>query len=335
MKQNGLKWTAKGAAVLLAATLSSYAAAVTEWKYFTYFPVNDKPAQLNRDFSKDVLAATGGKLHIKVMAAGELPFKAPDVLRAVATNQIQMGDVAIGFLAGELPALNVLQMPFLCTSYGQFDRAIDAVAPTAEAEVQKRYKVSIGMHWTMPPQNIWLNRPINTIADLKGLKVRAWNPEQVEMMKRLGGSAISITTAEVIPALERKVIDGAITSAFSANDWKAYDIVKTGYLVNMTMGHQVMLINDAQMKALEPEVRDVLKAKLKEWAPKYRAMSEAGEMAARANLQAHKVTLKEASAADLRQARTLMEPAWNEWATKNGPVAQQLLSAARTGCAAP
>ncbi|MDP3252186.1 MAG: TRAP transporter substrate-binding protein DctP [Hydrogenophaga sp.] len=335
MKSQPMLRILKGVTILVAATISSYATAATEWKFFTYFPVNDKPAQLNRDFAQDVFNATEGKLRIRVMAAGELPFKAPDVLRAVATNQVQMGDVAIGFLAGELPALNVLQLPFLCTSYPQFDRAIAAVAPIAEEEVQKRYKVSIGMHWTMPPQNIWLNRTVEGIGDLKGLKVRAWNPEQVEMMKRLGGNAISITSAEVIPALERRVIDAAITSALSANDWKAYDIVKTGYLVNMTMGHQIMLINDAQMQALEPGVRATLQAKLKEWTPKFRAMSEQGEMAARANLQAHKVTLKEASAQDLRQARALMEPAWNEWASRHGPVAQQLLSAVRTGCTLP
>ena len=108
----------------------------------------------------------------------------------------------------------------------------------------------------MPPQNFWLNRPITRLDDLKGLKVRAWNPEQVEMMKLLGGSAVSITSAEVIPALERKVIDGAITSALSANDWKAYEIVRTGYMVNMTMGHQVMLVNAAELAKLPPDVRD-------------------------------------------------------------------------------
>ncbi|WP_423458179.1 hypothetical protein [Ottowia sp. VDI28] len=59
------------------------------------------------------------------------------------------------------------------------------------------------------------------------------------MMQRLAGSTISITSAEVVPALERKVIDGALTSALSANDWKACDIVRTGYMVNMAMGHQI------------------------------------------------------------------------------------------------
>lgn len=311
----------------------AFAQAPAEWRFFTYFPFNDKPAQLNRAFAEDVTRATGGRLKITVFAAGELPFKAPDVLRIVSTNQVQMADVALGFVAGDVPELNVLQLPFLCTSYDQFDKALPAVARTAEAELQKKFKVNVGIHWTMPPQNLWLNRPVNKLADLKGLKIRAWNPEQVEMMKRLGGSAISITSAEVIPALERKIIDGAITSALSANDWKAFEIVRTGYMVNMTMGHQVMLVNSAELAKLAPDVRNILIAKFKEWSPKYRQMSEEGDLAARRNLVANKVTLMDPTVDDRRQAQEIMQPMWGEWAKKHGSVAQQLLTDASRSCA--
>ena len=312
---------------------SALAQAPVQWRFFTYFPVNDKPAQLNRAFAEDVGKATGGRLQITVLAAGELPFKAPDVLRIVSTNQVQMGDVALGFVAGDVPALNVLQLPFLCTSYDQFDRVLPSVSGVADEELQKKFGLTVGIHWTMPPQNLWLNRPVNGLADLKSLKVRAWNPEQVEMMKRLGGSAISITSAEVIPALERKVIDGAITSALSANDWKAFEIVRTGYMINVTMGHQVMLVNSAELGKLAPDVRAILLAKFKEWAPKYRQMSEEGDQAARRNLASHKVTLVEPSNDDRQRAKSLMEPMWSEWAQKHGTVAQRMLDDASRVCA--
>lgn len=321
-----------------AAVLASNAAlaqSAVEWRFFTYFPVNDKPAQLNRAFAEDVTKATGGRLKITLLAAGELPFKAPDVLRVVSTNQVQMADVALGFVAGDVPDLNVLQLPFLCTSYDHFDRALPSVIGPADAELQKKFGITVGIHWTMPPQNLWLNRPVSKLEDLKNLKVRAWNPEQVEMMKRLGGSAVSITSAEVIPALERKVIDGAITSALSASDWKAFEIVRTGYMVNMTMGHQVLVVNSAELAKLTPDVRNILNAKFKEWAPKYRQMSEEGDQAARRNLLANKVTLVDPTADDRKRAQTIMQPMWGEWAKKYGAVAERLLADASRICAAP
>src|SRR5436190_21768539 len=91
----------KVAAAVLASALAGSGPALgqapTEWRFFTYFPVNDKPAQLNRAFAEDVTKATGGRPKITVFAAGELPYKAPDVVKAVATNQVQIGRVHVGF----------------------------------------------------------------------------------------------------------------------------------------------------------------------------------------------------------------------------------------------
>lgn len=305
-----------------------------EWRFFTYFGVSDKPTQTNRAFAEDVLKATNGRLKITVMAAGELPYKAPDVIKAVATDQVQMGDVAIGFASGDVPDLNVLQLPFLCTSYSQFDKALPAVRPVVDATLRKKFGVDVLMHWTMPPQNLWLNRSVTKLDDLRGMKVRAWNPEQVEMMQALHGSAVSITSGEVIPALERRVIDGAITSAFSANDWHTYEIVKTGFMVNMTMGHQIMMVNGEELAKLPPDLRDTLIAKAREWTPKYAKMSEEGDVAARKSLAAHGVKLVEPSAADMAKARAMMRPMWDQWANKYGSEAHQLLNGAMKSCGA-
>lgn len=325
-------------AVMLAATTiaagPSLAQTPIEWRFFTYFPVNDKPAQANRAFAEDVLKATDGKLNITVFAAGELPYRAPDVVKAVATNQIEMGDVAVGFAAGDVPELNVLSLPFLCTSYDQFDRALATVKPVADEVFQKKFGITVAMHWTMPPQNFWLNKPVARLDEVKGMKVRSWNPEQVEMMKLLGGAAVSITSAEVIPALERKVIDGAITSALSANDWRAYDIVKTGYMVNMTMGHQVMMINAGALAKLPADTRAALLATAQQWAPKYRAMSEGGDVDARKNLQANRVSLVEPASEDAQRARVQMRPMWDAWAAKHGDAGKRLLEGSMKACGA-
>lgn len=306
-----------------------------QWRYFSYFPVNDKPVQLTRAFAEDVAKATDNRLKISVFAAGELPYKAPDVIKAVATSQVQMGDVAIGFASGDVPELNVLSMPFMCTSYEQFGRAIAAIAPTVDEVVQNKFKVKVAINWTMPPQNFWLNKPVKSFAELRGLKVRTWNPEQVAMIRMLEGSPVSISSAEVIPALERRVIDAAITSAFSANDWRAYDIVKTGYMANLTMGHQVMLINAQELAKLPADLREMLLKKAAEWAPRYDEMSRAGEEEARRNLVANKVTLVTPTPDDHEKARSSMRPMWDDWATRNGAVGRSLLDKAAAACASP
>src|SRR5829696_6706559 len=124
-------------------TAPAATAADFEWRYFTYFPVNDKPAQTTRAFAEDVTKATGGRLKITVFAAGELPYKAPDVVKAVAGNQVQMGDVAVGFASGDVPELNVLSLPFLCTSYDQSVKAIGAIRPAVDDVFQNKYGLKV------------------------------------------------------------------------------------------------------------------------------------------------------------------------------------------------
>src|SRR5690606_10158217 len=76
------------------------------WKLYTFFGANDLPAKPVRGFAEDVTKSSGGRLKITVFTAGELPYKFNEVLRAVATNQVQIGELGMGLNAGELPGLN-------------------------------------------------------------------------------------------------------------------------------------------------------------------------------------------------------------------------------------
>lgn len=193
-------WGAAFGAVAAMFAMTAQAADV-EWKLYTYFGANDKPTQLHRAFAEDVEKATGGRFKIEVFSGGELPYKAQDVLKAVATNQVQAGDVAIGFVAGDVPELNALSLPFVCTSIDKFyDGAAAAAEPFVSKVLVEKFRTYPLMQWVMPPQQIWLREPIDGVDGLRNLKVRSWNREQAQLMSLLGGSGVTITPAEVIPA---------------------------------------------------------------------------------------------------------------------------------------
>jgi|GEM_PF-1217321 len=303
-----------------------------EWKYYTFNQTNDNITKTNRAFAEDVAKATGGRLKITVFAAGELPYRPQDVLRALSGDQIQMGDVAFGLSAGDVPELDVMSLPFLCNTYETFDKAVPAVTRAAEQVLKDKFGLSAMMHWTPPPQNLWSSRPLTTLAEFKGLKVRTWNPPQVEMMRALGGTAVTIAPAEVIPSLQRKVIDAIITGALSANDWRAYDVVSFGYLLPISMGHMAMVVNNAQLSKLPPDLQQVLLAKATEWRPKYMQMSREGGKAALTNLSSNGVRLTEPTADDLRRASLLVQPIWTEWARKHGESGRILLESTKAAC---
>jgi TRAP-type C4-dicarboxylate transport system substrate-binding protein len=105
-------------------------------------------------------------------------------------------------------------------------------------------------------------------------------------------------------------------------------------MVNMTMGHQLMMVNASELQKLPADVRSIFLAKVREWTPKYGKMSEEGENAARQDLKAHKVNLVTPTADDRSQAKTMMRPMWDAWASKNGAVGKELEQSAMKACGA-
>src|SRR3546814_19890448 len=96
--------------------LAGQSQAETKWSLFTPFTTNDKPTELYREFAADVAKATGGELTIEVFSSGELPYKNTDILKELATDQIQMADLAIGPVAVDVPELTVFWLPVVCTT---------------------------------------------------------------------------------------------------------------------------------------------------------------------------------------------------------------------------
>ena len=324
-------WKAS-AALLAVLALASPASAATKWSLFTPFTTNDKPTQLYRAFAKDVAEATKGDLVIDVFSSGEMPYKNTDVLKALSTNQIQIADLGLGPVAGDVPELTVFGLPFLCTTTDQFYKAIDAAMPTFNDRLHGKFKVHALAGWTMPPQEIWLRDKVASIADLKGKKVRTWNKMQFEMLNLLGGSGVAITPAEVIPALQRGVVDGAITAVIPAYDWKLYEVAKSGYMLNFTMTDQLIAVNDAAFDALSPETRKALVDTAKAWQGKFHEAIDAAAKEASDKLTAAGMILVTPTDADFKVARTATKQIWQQWAKSNGDIAAKLLSDVSTAC---
>ncbi len=317
-------------AAMVAALVSGPASSQNvEWKFFTYFAVNDLPTNLHRAFAEDLTKATGGRLKVTVYAGGELPYKFSDVLRLVSTNQVQMGDLAVGLNAGELPGLNVFDLPFLCTSYDTFFKALETVAPLYEAPLKSKFGIGSLVHWTMPPQQIWLSQPIGKIDELKGRKVRIWSKMHSDMLQRFGATGVTITAAEVTTALERRIADGAITAAIPAYDWRFYDVAKTGYMLNLQLSHQIVAVNQGELDKLPADVRKIVLDKSKEWTPKYRKIIEDGEVEAKKKLIEKGEKLVEPSAADFKRAREVTRPIWDAWAKENAGAPELLAKVSR------
>jgi len=314
--------------------LSAPVLAQTDWSLFTPFNTNDKPTQLYREFAEDVKTATDGKLVIEVFSAGELPYKNSDVLKALATNQVEIADLGIGPVAGDVPELNVFVLPFICTTTDEFYSATSDALSVINERLTGKFGVKGLTAWTMPPQQIWLKDGVSSLADLDGRKIRTWNRTQVEMLDLLGASGVPITQAEVIPALQRGVVDGAITAVIPAYDWKFYEVTDYGYMLGFTMTNQLIAVNERAFDALDAQTQKTLTERAAAWQGKFRDAINAAAGEAETKLEAEGMTLVAPSADDIAKARELTHPLWETWASDNGDTARKLLDSVSAACGA-
>src|SRR5215510_16297984 len=126
MKTMRLLAMAAGAAALIAAAA---AAAQTKWNLPSAYPIDNPHLENISLFVKDVSDATGGKLQIAVHPGASL-FKAPEIKRAVATGQAQMGEVLISIHENEDPVFGLDTIPFLASSYAESRKLWEAQKPS-------------------------------------------------------------------------------------------------------------------------------------------------------------------------------------------------------------
>src|SRR6188474_646 len=170
-----------GAAAL---ALAGPAAAQTKWNLPAAYPA-DNPHSVNLTaFAKDVEAATGGKLQITVHAGASL-FKAPEIKRAVATGQAQVGEVLISIHENEDPIFGIDVVPFLATSFADSKKLYMASKAAVEKKLDAQgVKLLFMVPWA--PQGVYAKKDINTVEDMKGLKWRSYNVGTTRLGELLG-----------------------------------------------------------------------------------------------------------------------------------------------------
>ena len=318
-------------AVLLLTGLATPALAQSKpvtWDFILNVGLTHPVAMMEKDFVDDVKKRTGGQLDIVLRPPGELPYKLPEYLRVVGQGNAQMGDVYMGFLAGDTKIGVLTGLPFLVGTADELKKAMVGLEPMIR-EDYARFGADILTWFTWPEQNFFgRGKPITTVDDFKGRKIRTTSPEQSELVKRLGGVPVSIPAPEVPSAAQRGVMEGVITAGFNLLGSKWYDFTEWAYLPNIHIGGPAyILINKQAMAALPAEHRKVLQEAAAALQARMLKEIPAREQADLKTLeQQHKIKLIAAKPEDVARMRKLMEGYWEEWAKQGGPKTVEALA---------
>jgi len=236
-------------AALCAAAAFGAAQAQVKWDMPTPYPATNFHTENIAQFVADIDKATGGKLKITIHPNGSL-FKATEIKRAVQGGQAQIGEILISGYSNEDPIFGVDSVPFLATSYADAARLWKASRKAIEERFAKQgMKVLYSVPW--PPQGIYSTKPISSMADMKGLKMRAYNPYTSRIAELAGAQPVTIQVAELAQAMATGAVNANITSGATGYDTKAWEVVKYYYDTQAWIPKNIVFVSTQAFDALD------------------------------------------------------------------------------------
>lgn len=235
------------------------AAAQTKWNLPNAYPSDNPHTENLALFAKDVETATSGKLLITVHANAAL-FKAPEIKRAVASGQAQMGEILMSIHENEDPIFGIDVVPFLATSFADSRKLYTASKAAIEKKLDAQgIKLLFMVPWA--PQGVYAKKDINTVEDMKGLKWRAYNVGTARLGEILGMQSVTIQAAELPQALATGVVNSFMSSGGTGYDSKVWESLDHFYDVQAWIPKDATFVNKAAFNALDKATQDaILKA---------------------------------------------------------------------------
>ncbi len=230
--------------------------AQTKWDMPTGYGVASFQTENVQTFANDVDKASNGALKITLHPGGSL-YKANEIKRAVQTGQAQAGEFILSGAANELPLLGVDSVPFLATSYADARKLADISRPYLDkAMAAQGMKLLFVSPW--PGQSLYSLKPVASAADLKGTKMRAYNPATSKIAELVGAQPVTIQLAELPQALATGGVDNFLTSSASGVESKLYEQVKNLYTVNAWLPKNAIVVSQKAFDALDKGTQAVV-----------------------------------------------------------------------------
>jgi TRAP-type C4-dicarboxylate transport system substrate-binding protein len=278
-----------------------------------------------QEFANDVDKATGGKLKITVHANGSL-FKAPEIKRAVQGGQAQAGEILLANFQNEWQLFGADGLPFLADSYDESAKLYKAQKPFLEKKLAEQGMALLyAVPW--PPQGIYVKKPINAAADLKGVKWRAYSPATARIAELVGAQPVTVQAAELSQAMATGVVESYMSSGSTGFDTKTYEHIKYWYDTQAWLPKNAVIVNKAAFDALDAATKQAVLKAAADAEVRGVAASKKTNTDSLDKLRANGMSIVAPSAqlkADMKKVGDVM---LKEWLDKAGPDGKALIDA--------
>ncbi len=240
-------------------TLASVASAQPVMK-LSASTINDSVHEWMKMLKAGVEGRAAGKIKVELDPASQLG-QIPRTVEGVQMGTIELAINASGFYETVEPRFSVFAAPGLFDNLEHARAVLDDPAARARiATLGAPRGVEALALFAPTPYSIISHKPILSLADMRGQKIRVpGSPIQLEGLKRLGVSPLSMPFGEVLPAFQNRTIDGVWAAVQLFNALKYHDVAKNVVSLPASWAVVVGLVNRNFMKSLGAELEAIVR----------------------------------------------------------------------------
>ncbi len=289
-------------------------------KMMALWQAGTMPFKVFEQFAADVKTKSNGRLLIEPLAAGSV-VAPTEALDAISSGVLDATYGCGGYAAGKEPALALLNDPQgAFNSPEQMAQWMDQGGGLQIArEVYRKFNVFFVAGTWYGKESLVSKRPLRSLADFKGLKIRAPVGIGQEIFKRLGAAPVNIPGSEVYTSLERGVVDASDWSTLSMNHELGYHKLAKypTYPGFHSMGMQEIAVNQKKWNTLPDDLKTLMEAAAKEFSAKLVARSLEDDERVAQQLKTLGVEAINWSAEERGKFRAIAREVWADYASRS------------------
>lgn len=212
-------------------------------------------------WTKTIPELSGGQVTASIQAFDEMGLKGPEILRLISSGVIEFGTATLSYFATDNPVYDAVDLAGLAPTAQAERTIVDTFKPVYDKGLQKQGIKLLGIG-TNAAQVVFCNSEIKGLAGLKGKKIRTSSRTQADFVEALGGTSVNMAFPEVVPALQTKVLDCAITGSLSGFTAKWYEVSTHLLALPVNWNPILYAVNLKAWNKIDPKVQTFIQTNM-------------------------------------------------------------------------
>lgn len=226
---------------------------VHEFDFSHFFPPTHFMEEEIKAFAAELEEKTDGRIKITSYPGAALA-KPDEHFDAAATGSVDFALSVNGYTPGEFPLTSVMELPFMAkTAVSGSENLWKLLNEFDEFEAEYEGTVPLWLYTTDPGQLFTVDKPVKSLDDLKGMKIRSPSPETSEWLEALGATPVSMPMNENFEALERGVVDGTIAPWEAVKTWGLDEVINYATVGNFYSTTMFVVMNEEAFNQLSKD----------------------------------------------------------------------------------